>query len=74
MLETCREMKCINKYMKKYIRFVINKNRCTGFVRSCSFLCTRGSWKFRVAAAAVLYCGLFWNYFIALLMGQDQES
>jgi len=26
MLETCREMKLINKYMKKYIRLVINKN------------------------------------------------
>jgi hypothetical protein len=26
MLETCREMKWINKYMKKWIRLVINKN------------------------------------------------
>jgi len=26
MLETCREMKSINKYMKKCIRLVINKN------------------------------------------------
>jgi len=26
-LETCREMKGINKYMKKCIRLVINKNR-----------------------------------------------
>jgi hypothetical protein len=26
MLETCREMKCINKYMKKFIRLFINKN------------------------------------------------
>ena len=26
MLETCREMKWINKYMKKCIRLVINKN------------------------------------------------
>ena len=24
--------------------------------------------------ALVLSCGLFWNYFITLLMGQDQES
>jgi hypothetical protein len=26
MLETCREMKEINKYMKKCMRFVTNKN------------------------------------------------
>jgi hypothetical protein len=26
MLEICREMKCMNKYMKKCIRLVINNN------------------------------------------------
>ena len=40
MLETCREMKCINKYMKKCIRLVINKNSCLKFVWISAPVCS----------------------------------